>query len=330
MPQRQYRTLSTTKTYSGSASTGNEIELPNDFLIQQVIIDFSGTLTISSSASTLVEDALQAIISRIKLDAVGRGGSKTIVDLSGADVYVKNIFDYGVKGRRTVPTAVATGSTVGVSLILDFRLNKKDSEDWSCSIPSWLINTLKLTLDFVVNTSGYGTNTSSESIVATVTLVEGIPMQNENFENQPLLTMISNEFTLANSTGLERDRNDISVGGVIRKVFFISKTNAGVRSDVQIDDLTIKVGNIILRDEMQWEALLHECVQETKAPNYDGSWIATGWTCVEFAGSEQTVDENGFIIGFDATQLKKGDIKVSYDKLVAQPKIRVIQETVEG
>jgi hypothetical protein len=328
LPQKQYRTLATTKTWTGALSNGNEIELPTDFLIQQVIIDFSGDLDITVGVSVLVEDALQAVISRLKLDAVGRGGSKTIVDLSGADIYVKNLFDYGVKGRRTAPTAIANDSVVGVSLILDFRLDKHDPEDWNVAIPSWLINTLKLTLDFALRTVGYGTNTSNESVTATVTVVEGIPMDGENFNSQPLLTMVSTEYTLANSTGLEKDRNDISVGGVIRRVYFISKTNAGARSDIQIDDLTIKVGNITIRDEMQWEALLHECIQETGAPNYDGSWIATGWVCIEFAHG--TVDEKGFILGFDATELKKGDIKVTYDKLVAQPKIRVIQETVEG
>jgi len=330
MVQKQYRTIATTKTWDGTASTGNEFDLPTDFLIQRIIIDFSGTLNTASSTPVLVEDAMQAAISRVLLQAVGKGGSKTLIDLSGADLYHKNFFDYGTPNRRTTVTATSqTGATVGTSLVLDFRLDKQDEDDWSCSIPAYLINTLKLTLDFAVRTDGYGTNTSAEAVVATVTLVEGIPATNENFDHQPLLTTVSTEHTLANATGVEKLDNHVSVGGVIRKLYFVAKVNAGTRSDVQLDDISIKSGNKFLLEEVQYEALKHQQILELDLPNYDGDFDVTGWLHVDFSNNTIS-DLNGNVTGFNTIDLKQGDIEVQYDKLVAQPKIRVIQENVEG
>ena len=330
MVQTQQRTISTTKTWTGSAANGNEFDLPTDFLIQKIIIDFSGDIDTSGAGSTAVEDALQAVISRIKLDATGKGGSKTIFDMSGADLYHKNFFDYSTPNRRTVVTAASqTDATIGTSLIIDFRLDKKNNDDWSVAIPAWLINTLKLTLDFDTAANGYGTNTSNASVTATVTLVEGIPQANENFSNQPLLTSISTEHTLSNATGVEKLDNHVSVGGVIRKIYFVAKTNAGARSDIQVDDLTIKTGNVTILEEVQYEALIHQNIMDYSLPNFDGNFAVKGWFVADFTSSG-SVDSNNNVLGYNAVNLKQGDIKIHYDKLVAQPKIRVIQETVEA
>ena len=56
MVLKNYRTIVPTQTYSGSATT-IVTDLPRDFLIQRIVLDFHGTTT-GSGTMALVEDAL--------------------------------------------------------------------------------------------------------------------------------------------------------------------------------------------------------------------------------------------------------------------------------
>ena len=128
MVQTQIRTLATTKEWTGVALTGNEFDIPTDFLIQQIIIDFSGDLDIATGVSVLVEDALQEVISKIKLEATGKGGSKTIVSAPGVDIFHKNFFDYDfgrfmeVDLQTPITTRLSDNGTIRNSLVEDFKL----------------------------------------------------------------------------------------------------------------------------------------------------------------------------------------------------------------
>ena len=54
MVLKNYRTIVPTQTYSGSATT-IVTDLPRDFLIQRIVLDFHGTTT-GSGTMALVED----------------------------------------------------------------------------------------------------------------------------------------------------------------------------------------------------------------------------------------------------------------------------------
>ena len=69
MVLKNYRTLTSTQTYDGTAST-QVTDLPRDFLIQRIILDFNGT-TVLSGTSTLVQDALLQCVTAIRVKAVG-------------------------------------------------------------------------------------------------------------------------------------------------------------------------------------------------------------------------------------------------------------------
>ena len=72
MVLKNYRTLSATQAYAGTATTITT-DLPRDFLIQRVVLDFSGTTTIAVGVSVIVEDALLKCGQSVKISAVGEG-----------------------------------------------------------------------------------------------------------------------------------------------------------------------------------------------------------------------------------------------------------------
>jgi hypothetical protein len=66
---KNYRTITSTQTYSGTATT-TTTDLPRDFLIQRILLNFNGTTTLSGT-STLVTDALLKCVKAIRIKAVG-------------------------------------------------------------------------------------------------------------------------------------------------------------------------------------------------------------------------------------------------------------------
>ena len=67
MVLKNYRTLTSTQTYDGTAST-QTTDLPRDFLIQRILLNFNGT-TVLGGTSTLVEDPLLSCVSAIRIKA---------------------------------------------------------------------------------------------------------------------------------------------------------------------------------------------------------------------------------------------------------------------
>ena len=84
MVLKNYRTLTATQNYTGSATTITT-DLPRDFLIQRILLNFNGTTTLSGT-STLVTDALLKCVKAIRIKAVGEGSSRTVFDVSGQDL----------------------------------------------------------------------------------------------------------------------------------------------------------------------------------------------------------------------------------------------------
>jgi hypothetical protein len=311
-------------TYAGVAKT-DTVSLPLDFALQRIFVDYDGTLT-NSSASTLVEDSGQAILSEVRLDLTGDDGIETVFKLSGADIFIKNFFDYSTPSRRVVPT---TTGVISFSLVIDFRLAKNNPDDASVSIPLYALSSADLIFTYVAVATGYGTLNTAFAVTGKITLFEFIPENKEEreaFLKVPILKQTVKELTLANATGDEERDRDLTVGNLIRRVILISKTNAGARSDIEINTYTLETAVLTFMKKLFWNASKSQDKIDYKLPIHDGDWHVTGATILDFARAP--VDEIGNVLGFDTRGMKQGDLKLTFDKLVAQPKIRYIQESV--
>jgi len=313
-------------TYAGAAKT-DTVSLPLDFALQRIFVDFDGTVT-NSATSTLVEDAGQAILSEVRLDLTGDDGIETVFKLSGADIYIKNFFDYSTANRRVIPTGTG-GLAISFSLVIDFRLAKNNPDDAGVSIPLYALSSADIVFTYVAVATGYGSNNTSISLTGKLTLFEFIPENKEEraaFLQVPILKQTVKELTLSNATGDEERDRDIVVGNLVRRVIVISKSNAGARSDVQINTYTLETAVLTFMKKLFWNASKSQDKIDYKLPVYDGDWHVKGVTILDFARAP--VDETGTVLGFDTRGMKQGDLKLTFDKLVAQPKIRYIQESV--
>jgi len=319
-------------TYVGVALT-SKIALPKDFLIQRVIIDVRGDIDLATSV--LVEDAGMAAIEEIRFDVTEAGtggGNNSYVSISGIDLFFINFIDNQETPEEVVPSADGTDSPVSFQLVIDFRLEKKNPDDWSVAVPAYDKSSVTLVIKWRAIATGYGTNATNVSWLATVTLIEGIPETQEEFDafkENPKLTLTATEKTLENSTGSENRNQDVSVGSLLRRLFIFSKTNAGLRSDIQIDWWTFST----VRDGEYYEEAQHEALQmqdkiDYQIKNYDGDRTITGLVILDWARG--AVDEFDNVFGLNLVGLKSGDFKMKVSKLVAQPKLRYIQENVEA
>lgn len=318
-------------TYAGAVKT-DTIDLPLDFALQRIFLDIYGTMDITSAVSVLVEDALQSLIGSLKLELTGDQGTKTVVALSGSDLYIKNFFDYHQAGSRVTFTAVNDGNLFELGLVIDFRLARNDPDDFSVAIPLYALSNASLIVDWVLPATGYGTNTGNWSLTGKITLFEGIPETPEErtaLRQNPLLTYIAREFTLTSDLTEDelRDR-DIAVGNLITRVFLIAKTNAGLKSDLEIEDYTFETATRVFFKGVNWRSSKLQDKFDYDLENLSGNVNLIGVTIIDFA--RQPVDESGQVIGFNSRGLKSGDIKLSFKKLIASPKMRYIQEQVEG
>lgn len=313
-------------SYAGVAKT-DTVSLPLDFALQRIFVDFDGTST-NASTSVLVEDAGQAILSEVRLDLTGDEGIETVFKLSGADIYIKNFFDYSTPSRRVVPTGTG-GLPISFSLVIDFRLAKNNPDDASVSIPLYALSSADLVFTYVAKATGLGTNNTTVTLTGLITLFEFIPENKEEreaFLKVPILKQTVKELTFENTTGDEERDRDITVGSLIRRVIMISKTNAGARSDAQINTYTLETAVLTFMKKISWNASKSQDKIDYRLPIHDGDWHVIGATILDFARAP--VDETGNVIGFDTRGMKQGDLKLTFDKLVAQPKLRYIQESV--
>ena len=141
MVLKNYRTLTSTQSYDGTAQT-SVTDLPRDFLIQRILLDFQGT-TVLSGTSVLVQDALLKCVKAIRVKAVGEGSSRTIFDVQGNDLYYMNLFDYGFGTALTNTDTSAATYTQKTAFTIDFRINKLDPDDYSVALPSYLLSSLQ-------------------------------------------------------------------------------------------------------------------------------------------------------------------------------------------
>lgn len=318
-------------SYAGAVKT-DKINLPRDYLLQRILIDTRGTMNITVGASVLVQDAGQALMKGIRVNlSGGKLGAKTVVDLSGIDVFFINFYDYGRAAERVLPTAIANGVAVSWQLVLDFRLAKDDPDDFSVAIPMYDKSGATLVIDWDTPANGYGTNTSVWALTTKITLFEAIPESADEFAaglNNPVLTITANQYATSAAAGDESRNTDVQVGALLRRIWFYSETLAGVRSDTEFNKITIRTPNLILFDKMDWYGLSMMNKADWNLNTYDGNRAVVGVAVLDFARGP--FDERGRVYGFDSSSMKSGDMKLKINKANASSIFRVVQESVES
>lgn len=332
MVLKNYRTLTATQTYDGTASTITT-DLPRDFLIQRIILDFNGT-TVLGGTSVLVEDALLNCVKAIRVKAVGEGSSRTVFEVSGQNLYYMNLFDYGFGTALDNTDTTAASHTQMTGWTCDFRINKLDPDDFSVAIPSYLLSTLQLEIEYDTSANGYGTNVTSQSFTTGITLVEGIPEASEDFSGNPLLTVLSKTINGDSSTGDQDFDTFFQVGALIKRSFLLTETSAGARSDDEINDYTVKSGQIPLMSKINFRANKTKDIENYRiAETVDGFYDVKGYTCIDFANNRQPFIPTSAglkIDGLSTVGYNVGDLVATFDKNNASSILQRVQETVEG
>ena len=334
MVLKNYRTISATQAYTGTAQTLTT-DLPRDFLIQRLILSWTGTVTLSGT-SVLVQDALLKCISKISVKAVGEGSSREIFSVSGKDLYAMNLFDYGSAcGTLVRPTASGANNNK-TGWCIDMRSNKIDPDDYSTALPSYLLSSLQLEIEYVAfDGTSYGTNLTSISNTLSITMIEGIPEANEDFSSNPLMTVLTKQLSADSSTGTEEDFDTFfQVGSLIQRDFLITETSAGVRSDLEISEFSVKSGTIPLMSKINYDAnKMKDIINYRIAEDFDGNWTVDGATFIDFYNNRSPfiATASGLRIdGLSTVGYSVGDLLFSCICNNASSVIRRIQTSIEG
>ena len=332
MVLKNYRTLTATQTYDGTAQTITT-DLPRDFLIQRILLNFNGVTTLGGT-SVLVNDPLLNNVAAIRIKAVGEGSSRTIFDISGQDLYYMNGFDNSLGFELDNADTTAAAHTQATGWVADMRVNKLDPDDYSVAIPSYLLSTLQLEIEYNDSATGYGTNVTSQAFTMTITLIEGIPEASEDFSGNPLLTVLSKQLNGDASTGDEEFDTFFQVGALIRRDFLCTETSAGVRSSAEINDFTVKSGQIPLMSKIFFDANVNKDIMNYRVSEvWDGLALVEGYTMIDFANNRQPFipTASGLKIdGLSTVGYNVGDLNLTVDKNNVSSIIRRVQETVEG
>ena len=369
MVLKNRRTLATTASFS--ASTTSTISLPRDFLVQRINLAYVGTV-VNSSTSVLTSGAPFGIMKYVRLKAVGEGSSKTIFEVQGEDLGNLNYFQYG-NGCLTQASPTITGThTNGLQFFatLDFRTDFSDPSDFSVAIPSYLLSTLQLEIEWNTVALGLGSNAAISNDTLTVSLVEGIPEANDpDFSNNPLQTTLYKQLNGDSSSGSTEDFSTFfNVGALIRTNFLITETSAGALSDAEIDYYTVTSGTIPLISKQNFRDSKMSDIEDWGLTNsgsalFGNSSIAsvtfafplvnqpdmtgvassgtstsgiqtvTGWTAIDFMNPLNpfiSTEIGSEIDGLDTSQFNVGDLTLSLYKNNASSIIRTIQITTEG
>jgi len=332
MVLKNYRTLTSTQSYDGTAST-QTTDLPRDFLIQRIILDFQGTTTLGGT-SVLVTNALLRCVKNIRVKAVGEGSSRTIVDIKGEDLYYLNLFDYGFGTALDNTDTTATAHTQMTGWTIDLRIAKDNPDDFSVAIPSYLLSTLQLEIEYDTSANGYGTNVTSQSFTMGITLIEGIPQPSESFAKNPLMTLLQKQLSSDSSTGDQDFDTFFTVGSLIRRSFLLVQTSASAPSDTELTSYTVQSGQIPLMSKINYRANKTKDIENYRiAENPSGFWDVLGYTMIDFANNQQPFvpTASGLKIdGLSTIGYNVGDLKITMNRAVASAIFRRTQESVEG
>ena len=168
----------------------------------------------------------------------------------------------------------------------------------------------------------------------TITLIEGIPEASEDFSSNPLMTTLTKQLSGDGSTGDEEFDTFFQVGALIRRDFLCTETSAGVRSSDEVNDFTIKSGQIPLMSKIFFDANVNKDIMNYRTSEvWDGLALVEGYTMIDFANNRQPFvpTASGLKIdGLSTVGYNVGDLVFTADKNNASSIIRRVQETVEG
>jgi len=350
---KNYRTLAQSQVWDGTSQT-IITQLPRDFLAQRYILDLNSSGIACTGTSTLVTDALLKCITSIKLVAVGEGSSRTIVEISGQDLWHMNNWDYGSPISFLLVPATTGATQAHVGWVIDERQNKLDPDDYSVALPTYLLSSLQLEITYVApSATTWGTNfptTFATDMTMTITCVEGIAESGEDFSSNPLMTVLSKTLTADSSTGsLESFDTFFQVGALIVRDFVCTETSAGVRSDTEVTNFQVNSGTIPLMSNIQWQANKSKDIQNyrlansvvtqqgattmTTPPFLTGGYNSAGYSMVDFFNNRLPFisTASGLRLGGLSTiGYNTGDLVMQMNCANASSIIRRIQTTIEG
>ena len=358
MVLKNYRTLAATQDWDGTAQT-IITQLPRDFLAQRYYIDMdSAAVTAAGSVTAVVEGGLK-MITNIKIVAVGEGSSRTIFEVNGTDLYHMNLFDYGSPVSPIQLSLAASPAQLHMNWCIDFRCNKLDPDDYSVSLPTYLLSSLQLEITYAApSATNYGSNPPTSfgtNVTTRITCVEGIPEAGEDFSSNPLLTVLSKTLTADSSTGsLESFDTFFQVGALIRRDFLRVETSSNVRADTEMTNYQVNSGTIplmsnIYTDSQKMNNIINyrigsgyprgvQAFTSTTAtsetvPFDNGEYVSDGYYMIDFYNNRMPFinTAGGLRIGgLSTVGYNTGDLVFQGNFANASSIIRRVQETVEG
>jgi len=358
MVLKNYRTLAATQDWDGTAQT-IITQLPRDFLAQRYYIDMDSAAVTAAGSVTAVVDGGLKMITNIKIVAVGEGSSRTIFEVNGTDLYHMNLFDYGSPVSPIQLSLAASPAQLHMNWCIDFRCNKLDPDDYSVSLPTYLLSSLQLEITYAApSTTNYGSNPPASfgtNVTTRITCVEGIPEAGEDFSSNPLLTVLSKTLTADSSTGsLESFDTFFQVGALIRRDFLRVETSSNVRADTEMTNYQVNSGTIplmsnIYTDSQKMNNLINyrigsgyprgtQAFTSTTAtvatvPFDNGAYVSDGYYMIDFYNNRMPFisTAGGLRIGgLSTVGYNTGDLTFQGNFANASSIIRRVQETVEG
>ena len=132
------------------------------------------------------------------------------------------------------------------------------------------------------------------------------------------MTVLSKSITGDGSTGNEDFDTFFTVGALIRRTFLRSETSAGARSDDEINDYTVKSGQIPLMSIINYRANKTKDIENYRlAELIDGFYNVKGFTMIDFANNRQPFIPTAAglkIDGLSTQGYNVGDLLFSMDK----------------
>ena len=229
-----HRVRRTLDTKSLTLNTTNTLELPRDYLIQQILLNFKLNMDTGASAPTYIEDAPHTIVKRMRLYVTGKRNEILYDVMPKAFVSLQEI-DYRVTPYSdSLPGASQTGVDVNFVWKVDFRIDKSDMYDVMSSLDSYRYSSVRL--EFEVGTASDLASANQPTINSfdvTPTLIEFIP---DDFEFEPITKYVYvREVDIANSIDLE-------TGKVLRRLGLLVKDASGNRSNTIVSKYEILKG----------------------------------------------------------------------------------------
>lgn len=259
-----------------------KINIPRSKMIQQIIIRTTIEVTTLTTAPTYHEDSLHAIIQKIEL--LGDGG-EVIRSLTGTLHYFIEKIEKGVAPENVaLPAGTATTAKGFVTMIMDFRSNRKDEKDISALLPARRFDELVLQItlgdkDDIASAAAPTINWSNSAVDVDIIEVSGSGIFQTNFadirEAYKEVTMSAAKATFDSD---DNQDNVLPIGTQVLAQAILAIDNS-VRSDSIITDVMLKRSSPIT-DEI-FKRNFNRLQQENRV-NHEIETMVTGFLWIDY------------------------------------------------